>query len=218
MAIIRSADDEYLLQVDPTFDSVRVAYRGPEADAGGYYRVSLLSGTITALAAGSIFFAFQYTGTGKAVVTNVNVGGRPIAGNTSTSWAVGMWFTRSYTVLDTTGAATAISYKGQLATQTRSTQMNSFMRISNTGAMSGGTGTDDSQPLATLIFTHPGSVSTMSNQTMFTINNTLPAMPAYPVVFAQNEGFRLRADTTPIAGTNTLVLYVDVEWFESNSF
>lgn len=219
MAIIKSGSgDDTCLEVDPTFDAALASYRGPDASGGGYYRASLVSGTIATLAAAGIVYGFQYQGTGKAMIAQVSIGGRPLAGNTSQAGTFSLYFTRSYTAMDTTGAATAVSYKGQYLAQTRSTQMNSIFRISNTGAMSGGTGTDDSQPLSSVVMTHPGSVSTMSNFPFFQVNTAGISLPIYPLTLAQNEGFRIRADTTPIAGSNTMVLMVDVEWFEASSF
>jgi hypothetical protein len=105
-----------------------------------------------------------------------------------------------------------------MLSQVRSTQLNANFRISNTGALSGGTGTDDSQPLNSLIFTHPGSISTLSNFTMFQQNPGGLVMPTHPVIFAQNEGFRLRADTAALAGTDTFVAVVDIEWLECSAF
>jgi hypothetical protein len=242
MAIIRSGQgNDVCLAVDPTYDAIHGSFRAPEG-GGGYYRTTLLSGTITALAAGSIFYAFQNptTNNGLCVVTNVNVGFRAIAGNTSNSFIVSMYATRSYTVLETTGIATAPSLKGDVMTSARSTQMNARLRISNTGAISGGTGTDDAQPLASAIFTHPGAVSNLGlysvplfQQAAGTSSSGLSTLGGgstgtggaggigtwlHPLVLAPGEGFRLRTNTAALAGSDTFVAYVDVDWFEPTSF
>ena len=121
-------------------------------------------------------------------------------------------------------------------TISRSTQMNSLLRIANTGAISGGTGTDDAQPIASAIFTHPGSVSNVGlystplfQQIGGTSSTGGPSGGGaggtggyssffHPLVLDQNEGFRLRVDTTALAGTDTFVAYVDVDWFETSAF
>lgn len=209
--------------------------------------MTLLSGTITALAANSIFYAFQNptANNGLCVVTNVSVGFRAIAGSPqSTSFIVSMYATRSYTVLETTGIATAPSLKANVMTSARSTQMNARLRISNTGAISGGTGTDDAQPLASAIFTHPGVISNLglysvplfqqaagtsssgstgtggTSSSGSTVTGGAGGIGTWlhPLVLAPGEGFRLRADTTAIVGGNTFVAYVDVDWFEPTSF
>ena len=219
MAIIKSGGgSDTCIEIDPTFASFMGSYRAPEVGVGGYYRASLNSGTITALAGGAMFFGFQNPSTNLAVVQNVSVGFRAVAGNTSAPFIASMYFTRSYTVIDTTGALAATSFKGQMLTQTRATQLNCIYRIANTSAMSGGTGTDDSQPLNSLVFTHPGAVSTLGNYPMFQQNPGGLMMPTYPVIFAQNEGFRLRVDTTALSGSNTFVAFVDIEWLECTSF
>ena len=248
MAIIRSGrGDDICLAVDPTYDAVRTAVRAPEiGGSGGYYRTTLLSGTIATLAAGSIIYAFQNPSTntgGLCVVNNVQIGFRAIAGDTSTSFVVSLYATRSYTVLDTIGAASAPILKGDGMTSARATQMNALMRICNTGTIKGGTGTDDSQPLSSIVFTHPGAISNLGlystpffQQQAGTSSSGLSTLGGgstgsggaggigtwiHPLVLAPGEGFRIRADTTPIDGiinTNTFVAYVDVDWFETTAF
>lgn len=112
--------------------------------------------------------------------------------------------------------------------------MNSLLRISNTGALSGGTGTDDSQPLSSLIFSHPGAVSNVGlaaapifaqvggnhSGAPLGVNGGGGGYSTYfhPLVLAQNEGFRLRNDHNPFGGTDSWVAYVAVDWFEASSF
>jgi hypothetical protein len=222
MAIIRTGGGpDNTAKVDPTYAALVGGHRAPEVGGGGgYYRMTLNSGTLTSIAAAGIFFAFQNPSTNIILVQNVSVGFRAIAGGaTPNSMVVSMYPTRSYTVLDATGAAGIIQQKGQFLTQTRATQMNSFLRIGNTGALSGGTGTDDAQPIASNIYTHPGTVSAvgLTTQTMFQVNPGGLIMPNYPLIFAQNEGFRLRFDQAMLAA-NTMVAFVDVEWLECAAF
>jgi hypothetical protein len=223
MAIIRSSNgsDIIAVEVDPTYAAMMASYRAPEVGTGGgYYRMTLNSGTLAGIAAAGIFFAFQNPSPNIILVQNVSVGFRPVAGvATQNSMVVSMYPTRSYTVLDATGAAGIVQQKGQMLTQTRATQMNSFLRISNTGALSGGTGTDDAQPIASNVFNHPGIVSAvgLTTQQFFQVNPAGVSTPNHPFIIAQNEGFRLRFDQAMLAG-NTMVAFVDVEWLECSAF
>jgi hypothetical protein len=221
MAIIHSGlADDGMWEVDPTSDAVLCSVRGCEAIGGGYYRASLNSGTITARAAGDILYAFQNPSTSPilSVILGVSIGFRGIAGGaTSSSFVSSLYFTRSYSVLDTTGALAAVSFKGQLLTQTRSSQANSIYRITSTTAMTGGTGTDDSHPLASLVFTHPGIVTTLNGYPFFSPTMGGLALPQHPIVLAPGEGVRIRTDQAWTTG-NTAVACVDVEWLECVSY
>jgi hypothetical protein len=222
MAIIKTGSASgrpVTLELDPTFATVITGFRAPEVGtAGGYYRASLVSGTLSAIAANGIFFAFQNPSTNLCLIQNVSIGFRAVAGSaTPSSITPNLFFTRSYTAIDATGAATALAIKGQMLTQTRATQLNATLRISNTGALSGGTGTDDAQPLSSLVFTHPGTVSTLGNQTIWQQNPGGLIQPSHPLIIAQNEGFRLRFNAAMLAG-NTMVAFVDVEWLECSAF
>lgn len=207
-------------EVDATSKAALGSARGMEASGGGYYRSSLLSGTITARAAGDILYVFQNPSASPvlSVVVGMSIGFRGIAGSaTSSAFVASLYATRSYTVLDTTGAVAAVSYKGQMLTQTRSSQQNSLYRITSTTAITGGTGTDDAQPMASLVFTHPGIVTTLGNYPFFPPMMGGMGMPKYPLVLAAGEGFRIRTDQAWTTG-NTAVCQVDVEWIEVTSF
>lgn len=231
MAIIRDLHDDTYLAVDNSFKAIRGSVRPPDiGSGGGYYRRSLASGTLATLTNGSMFYAFRNPVAATVIIQNISVGFRAIAGNTTISFIVSLYATRSYTATETAGVATAPTLKGGMMTQTRATQLNSFLRISNTGPISGGTGTNDSQPLASLIFNHPGAISNvgLSSQTFFPQLSGTSTKPGgglggigthvFPLVLAQNEGFRIYTDTTPNIGTNTVVAYVDVDWCEASSF
>lgn len=216
MAIIRSGlSARELLEVDSTSRAVKVTFKGAEMLGG--FRMQFTSGTIAASTAAGIIYAFQYFGTNMAVVTNVSIGFRAIAGNTVGSQVVSLWPTRSYTVIDSTGAATAPTLKGQTVTPNISYQMQTNIRIANTGMISGGTGTDDANPYSSLIVAIPGNISPMPVQSFFSSNLGF-SQSQHPMIFAQNEGFRIRADTIFGGGTDTEVAIVNVEWIETASY
>ena len=221
MAIIKTGtDSDGMWEVDPTFDAALGTVRGMEAAGGGYYRAAVTSGVITARAAGDILYVFQNpsTSTNLSIILGVNIGFRASAGSaTSSSFVTSLYATRSYSVLDTTGAVAAVSYKGQMLTQTRSTQQNSIFRITNTTAITGGTGTDDAQPLASLVFTHAGIITTLNNYPFISPMMGGLSMPKHPIVLAAGEGFRIRTDQAWTSG-NTAVCSVDVEWVEAMAY
>jgi hypothetical protein len=219
MAIIKSGDtaDGYW-QVDTTAKAGKASVRSQEIGTGGYYRATLNSGTIAAPAAGSILYAFQNPSTSPdlAIIMALAPGLRAVVGNATPScFVLSAYITRSYTVLDTTGAAAAVSFKGQMITQ--SSQQNALYRIANTGAMSGGTGTDDAQPFSSMVFTHPGTISTLGAQTFSTVHMSGMSMPQYPIVLAPGEGIRVRTDQAWPAN-NTAVLFMDVAWLETITY
>lgn len=222
MAIIKTGEGtgEGMWEVDATFDSGIASVRGQEAITGGHYRASLNSGTISAPAANAILYAFQNppTSSNTVILMALSPGLRAVAGNaTPSGFVLSAYITRSYTVLDTTGAVAAVSFRGQMITQTRATQQNSLYRIGNTGALSGGTGTDTTQPFSSLIFTHPGIVSTLGAQSFGVSIMSGMSMPQYPIILAPGEGIRVRTDQA-WPGGNTAVLYMDIAWMETPSY
>jgi len=228
MALIQSGvlDNTYL-DVDPTLKAIRGSYRPPEVGGGGFYKINLNSGTITTgLAAAGILFSFRNpSSVSLAVITNVRVGFLTIAAGTAASWVISMYATRSFSALDATGAATLPIQKGMNLSSLRGEQMDALIAISNTGTLSGGTGTDDAQPLASLVFQNTAAVQPQGDpilgQHMFSFFNqsqTTQFSMMYPLVCAQNEGFRIRNDTTGPGTADTQSLYVDVEWFEASAF
>lgn len=222
MAIFRTGEGtgDGLWEVDPTANAAVGSVRGQEIGSGGFYRVSLNSGTISARSAADILYVFQNPSTSGvlSIILGVSIGFRGIAGSaTSSSFVASLYATRSYTVLDTTNASAAVSFKGQMLTQTRATQANSQYRITNTTAITGGTGTDDAQPLASLVFTHPGIVTTLFHYPFFPPVLSEVSHPQYPLILAAGEGFRIRTDQAWTTG-NTAVCCVDVEWVEVSAY
>jgi hypothetical protein len=211
MAQIQSGVDSTLLTVDPTFNAARVSIRPPELT--GAYRISKTTGNIAAAtAAASILAAFRYTGTGVAVVTSVRVGLNVITAYTAGSIVLSLYSTRSYTVTETTNytAATLTTNNAKLRTSHATTA--SAFGVATTTGITGGTGTDDTQPLGSATFNLPATITGQPVQDFFTFN-----MSSHPIVLGQNEGFRIRNDTA-FAATGVSNLVVMVEWFEATAY
>ena len=211
MGQIQSGATADLLTVDPTFKAARVTIRPPEIT--GAYRIAQRSGNIAAsTAAASMLYAFRYTGTGVALVTSVRIGLNLITGYTQGSISFGIYFTRSYNVTETTNytAATLTTNNAKLRTSHATTS--AVCGICTTTGISGGTGSDDTQPLAGCVFNLPATIVGQSVQDFFTFN-----MQSHPIVLAQNEGFRIRNDTA-FAATGASNLVVNVEWSEATAY
>lgn len=211
MAQIQSGADSTLWTIDPTFAAGRVSFRPPEVT--GAYRLSQRSGTIAAsTAAGSLLYAFRYTGSGVAVVSTVRIGLNVLSGYTQGSISFGLWFTRSYTATETTNytAATLSGNNAKLRTSFSTTS--AVAGICTTTGITGGTGTDDANPASSLTFNLPGTIVGQPVQDFMTFS-----MQSYPLVCGQNEGFRIRNDTA-FAATGTSQLAVSIEWFEATSY
>jgi hypothetical protein len=210
MAQIQSGADTTLLTVDPTFNAARVSIRPPEVT--GAYRCTKTTGTIAAATAAGVMAAFRYPGTGVAVVASVRIGINLLTAYTAGSIIFSVWGTRSYTATETTNYTAATLTGNNAKLRTSMATCSSLFGVATTTGITGGTGTDDSQPLGSCTFTLPATVAGQSVQDFFTFN-----MQSFPLILGQNEGFRLRNDTAfASAGTSNLV--ISVEWFEATSY
>lgn len=182
----------------------------------GAYSKSMSSGTIGAGAsANSPVFSFRYGGSGGnvAVVRRVNI---TVAG-TATAFAAGtgifeMYAARSFTASDTGGTAgTLTGNNSKLRTSFPTTQLADF-RISSTAALSAGTRTLDSNPLASVNVAVGTSTSAqLLGQTVF----YEPGQAGdYPLILAANEGFVIQA-TVPATGTWSIQVRVDWEEYSA---
>ena len=211
MGQIQSGATSDLLTVDPTFKAARVTIRPPEVT--GAYRISQRSGLIAAsTAAASILYAFRYTGTGVAIVSSVRIGLNVTTAYTAGSISFGLYFTRSFTVIETTNmtAATLSGNNAKLRTSHATTSALSSICTTTGGTLA--TGTDDSQPLAALTFNLPNTITGQMVQDFYNFN-----LQSHPMVCAQNEGFRIRNDTA-FAATGVSNLVVSVEWSEATAY
>ena len=208
MGVIQSGASSDLLTIDPTFKAARVSIRPPEMLGG--YRIGMKTGNIAAgTAAGGIMAAFRNPSSSNvAVVTSVRIGLNIITAYTAGSIQFGLWFTRSYTATETTAytAATLTTNNQKLRTSHATTGI--LFGVATTTTISGGTGADDSQPMAAVTFNLPNTITGQPVQDFFNYH-----IYSHPMVFAQNEGFRIRNDTA-FAATGVSNVVVSVEWYE----
>lgn len=210
MAQIQSGNSSDLLAIDPTFKAARVTIRPPEIT--GAYRIAMRTGTIAASTAAGIMAAFRYTGTGVAVIQSVRIGLNVLSAYTAGSIVFSVWATRSYTATETTNYTAATLTGNNAKLRTSHATSNAVFGVATTTGITGGTGTDDSQALASCTFNLPNTITGQPVQDFFTFS-----MQSHPLVLGQNEGFRVRNDTA-FAATGTSNVVVMVEWFEATSY
>ena len=216
MAIIQTAAaSSGSAVVDPTFQAIRFSERPPEIL--GAYQYAITSGALTGVAAGALAYSFRFN---PAVTTNlclirrVEIGFSTItAFTTAQSLQYSMQIARAFTAVDSGGSSGAFTQAntGKMRTTMPTSQMSltgSNIQIANTGAMSAGTRTLDTQPIAFLA----GSSTA--------IGTTLTITPIYqhqsgdyPLILGYQEGFILNNVQT-MGAAGVINLTVNVEWME----
>lgn len=210
MAQIQSGADATLLTIDPTFNAARVSIRPPEVT--GAYRIAKTTGTIAAATAAGVMAAFRYPSTGVAVVASVRIGINVLSAYTAGSIIFSVWGARSYTATETTNYTAATLTGNNAKLRTSHATCNALFGVATTAGITGGTKTEDTQPLSSCTFNLPATITGQPTQDFFTFN-----MQSFPFILGQNEGFVIRNDTA-FAATGTCNLTIAVEWFEAASY
>lgn len=203
--------------VDAASRAVRVTIRGNDPGALGSYRKSMTSGTIGAgLTAASEVFNFRWAptpNTAICVLRRIGVSVGSVTGFAAGFVAINAFFARAFTVQGTTGG-TAGAFTGNNAKKRTSfaTSAGALMAITTTAALSGDTSTLDTDPFATI---SNSVIVTGGAPPVVNVQELYRSLSDYPIVFANSEGFILKA-TVPATGT--WQLGVDVDWDEYASF
>lgn len=188
----------------------------------GGYRVAAASGLLTTVAAatgtaGHIFAMRWAPGTATptqfCIVTRFRARWVTVAGFTGAQ-EVGMdlIIARSFSASYTGGTAmTLTTPSNQKRTSFPGSQM-ADMRIGTTGALTAGTQTLDSQPIAQCSFSELAAGAAVPKGFM-EINLDTQDLDRYPVVLAPNEGLVLRNDIL-MGGGGTARVIVEVDWLE----
>ena len=181
----------------------------------GSYRMASITGTMAAgLGGGASIWQLRYGGTGIALVRRIVIS----IGGTATAFAAGactfnLFVARSFTVNGSGGiAATLTGNNGKLRTSYATNNL-SDLRISNNAALTAGTWTLDSTPIAS----RSSSVGTTAGTVVLPAIQLLQrdSPDDVPVQLAQNEGLNIQA-TVP--GTGTWTASVEVDWDEVASY
>lgn len=180
----------------------------------GAYSKSMQSGTIAAgLAAGSPVYSFRYGGTGIAVIRRISVSVAELTGSAGGLASAQVFDARTFTASDSGGTAgTLTGNNGKLRTSLATTAVSSI-QIANTGTLSAGTRTLDTDPFAGAVVPLTTTADTGG------LSQTVIYEPGqagdYPLELANNEGFVIQL-TVPATGTE--VLQVRVDWEEYSAF
>jgi hypothetical protein len=215
MAIIQSgASNTTTMTVDPTMLAARVSERPPEIL--GSYQAASVSGALTGVAANGLVYSFRWaptTSTNLCMIRRVEIG---FTTTTAFSAAQGLnyalFIDRNYTVSPTGG--TALAFTAPNSGKMRTAMPNSAfvtggdIRISSTAAVTAGTRTIDTNPIA---FAQGFSTAIGTGLTAQPI--TLHQPGDYPLIFAANEGFEIQ-NVIAMGATGVIQLTVMVEWME----
>lgn len=203
MAIQVQGFDGTVAAVDGTnYRAMRTTLRPIDHGALGSYRLSLLSGTMAAgLAANSEIFQFRWSdATRLCVVTSVVWDG--LSGSATAFTAgfgkVDMMVARSWTADGSGGSAATITGNNQKQRTSHGTTLLGAARISSTAALTAGTKTLDSQAVGQYSAAF-GTATSTQWVPAFDLFHVDPGGEC-PLIFAQNEGFVVRA-TVPATGT-----------------
>jgi hypothetical protein len=233
MAIIQSgAAPTNLLTVDPTFAAIRTSEHPPEIL--GAYSISAISGAILTPAAvtssAGTLFSFRWapaTSTQLCMIRRVEAILTVATGFAATAQnvGVGLIIARSFSGADSGGTALATNASGFTASMQKHRSAmppSAFsaaagsacdIRIATTGALTAGTRTLDTYPVASSL---GGVVASAAAGTNIVASNTplFQHQPGdYPLIFATGEGFIL-GNLVNIAATGAISLTVTVEWME----
>jgi hypothetical protein len=197
--------------------ALRVQQMPVEFGSLGIYKKSLLSGTMAAgLAGNAVVYSWRWgDATRLGVVQKVTLDG--LSGSATAFTAgfgkVDMMIGRSFTASNTGGTAGTLTGNNSKLRTGMGTTLLTDVRIASTAALAGGTVTLDTDPVGQISLTFGVVVSVQYANTTILFGEDVG--PEHPLVFAQNEGFQLRA-TVPATGT--WQFGVSCRWAEVTAF
>jgi len=201
--------------VDPTFQAIRFSERPPEIL--GSYQYAITSGALTTVAAGGLVYSFRFnpsTTTNLLMIRRVEIGfATTTAFGTAQSLQYSMQIARSFTAVDSGGTSGAFTQAntGKLRTSMPTSQMSltgSNIQIATTAAMSAGTRTLDTQPIAYLAGASTAIGTALTSAPIYQHQSG-----DYPLILAYQEGFIINNVQT-MGATGVINLTVNVEWME----
>jgi hypothetical protein len=207
------------LIIDPTFQAARNSERPPECL--GSYSISMVSGLITVIAAGTTgslvsLYSFRWapvTSTQLCMIRRIEVGfNTTTAFGTAQSLQYNLMMLRNFTVNQSAGTAASFSQtntgKHRTVMPTSALAGGGGIQMATTTALSGTSFTADSQFYATV------------NGSSTAIGTSVPMTPIYqhqtgdyPMILAANEGFMINNGQV-MGATGVGNLIVNVEWME----
>jgi len=211
MAIQLQGNGGTVAEVDSTFRAARITIRPQEVI--NWNSIAGTSGLLTGVAAAGPVFSFRNTGANPIIVRRVSLGFYTTTAFTAAQGlAYQMFKATGFTASDTGG--TALYTAGQNKHRGSFTNISSApdIRISTTAALTAGTRTLETVPLAAAC----GS-STGVGTGLPTINLFSHDPGDYPLVLAQNEGFVI-ANGFAMGAAGVINLQTAVEFAEVTSY
>lgn len=216
MAIIQTgAASSGNLIVDPTMQAGHVTLRPPELL--GAYQIGLTSGALTGVLAGAPVYSFRFNpavSTNVIMIRRVEIGFSTItAFTTAQSLQYSLQVARAWTVVDSGGVSAAFTQAntGKLRTTMPTSQMaltGSNLQIANTGTLTAGTRTLDTQVMS---FAQATSNGVGTSATLLPILQQQPG--DYPLILGAQEGFIIN-NVQAMGAAGVINLTVNVEWLE----
>jgi hypothetical protein len=209
---ILGKDGSTQVAADPTHSALRVTVRPLEVSTLGAFSKAHNSAIMAAgLAANANIYSFRNGGSNLALVRKVTI---TMAG-LATAFTAGqatfnMFAARSFTASDSGGTAGTLSGNNAKLRSSFGTMTISDIRGSATAALTAGTRTLDTDPMASITTAIGVAVSTIYIPPSTEL--WAPEVGQYPLMLAQNEGFVIQA-TVPATGT--WVFSVRTTWDET---
>lgn len=218
MALIQSGVTTDLMTVDPTFKSARVVVKPDEML--GSYQVSANTGALTTVAASTssagTIFSFRYLAGGSgtvAVVKRISVGFVcTTAFGTPQMMGYGVFAARGFTASDSGGTALTLTGNNNKMRTSFATSTVADARVATTGALTAGTRTIDSQPIAMTNFWVPAAGTSLVQTEILNYD-----AGDYNLVLGTNEGFVIN-NMVLMGATGVGTATVNVEWFEAAAY
>lgn len=192
---------------------------------GGYYRLGMTSGTMTAaLAANAEIFQFRYVTSASrtALVYKVNLSaGMNAAATAAGTVAFRLTAARAWTAAGSGGTRAALTTNNAKLRTTMSTSEVADAGISTTAGLTAGTKTLDTADLASrTIGIGTGSLTTVPSLNLLEQTDLFNAYDGggCPLVLAHQEGFVIRTGANAFPATATWSFSVNVYWAEVPSF
>jgi hypothetical protein len=207
---IKSGASSDLVTVNPNTKAARVTSLPTDIGSLGSYSGAFTSGTIAAgAAANALVFSTRWNNASNyLLLRRVSVSILGLTAFTAGNGQCKIFFTRSFTASDSGGTAITLGAFTKRKTAFGNSQITDI-RISSTAALTTGTGTDDTYELSNVAFA-VDTTAIKVHQPTYTLWGP-DFSGEWPLVIANNEGFRVRC-TMPATGTWNA--QVGIEWSE----
>lgn len=224
MAIQIQGNGGTVAEVDgTTFRALRVTGRPIDYGSLGFYRISMVTGTIAAaLAANSELFQFRWTdATRFAIITRLAVSaGANVAATAAALLSLRATIARGWTADGSGGTLATMTGNNQKLRTSMGTSLVGTIRTATTAALGAGTKTLDSQDIGGVSYgIGTGAITTSISLTI--VPNTeiinMDSITDHPLVLAQNEGVVVRSGIINPAAMTWAATF-SFEWAEVTAF